>query len=152
MKSIFLTVAILLISIIALTTSAEFLPTRNDSLVIEPDQEICIMSIVPCPKRCRNTCIYPDLPCPKTHPPHCPNEKPRNWPPHQKKPESAVKRDNAAGKEDSKSNKKASCLDRPCPRVVFRPCPKECISSCEFQNPADPCCPYSGKPVCMNLH
>ncbi|KAI8642107.1 hypothetical protein BD408DRAFT_443780 [Parasitella parasitica] len=151
MKSIFFIAATLLVSVFALATNVDSLPASNDSLIVEPDQEICIMSIVPCPKRCRNTCIYPDLPCPKTHPPHCPNEKPKNWPPHHKRFESETKRNVVSNKEDN-NDKRTSCLDRPCPRVIFRPCPKECKSSCEFQNPANPCCPYSGKPVCMNLN
>ncbi|KAL0144032.1 hypothetical protein V8B55DRAFT_1410380 [Mucor lusitanicus] len=104
------------------------------------------------PKRCRDTCIYPDVPCPKTHPPHCPNEKPKHWPPHQKRYELVARSNAAIAEQANDGNEKTSCLDRPCPRVIFRPCPKACPSSCEFQNPANPCCPYSGKPVCMKLN
>lgn len=85
------------------------------------------------PKKCRDTCIYPDVPCPKTHPPHCPNEKPKNWPPHQKRSESTI-RSNVVVTEHDNGNEKTSCLDRPCPRVIFRPCPKACPFSCEFQS------------------
>ncbi|EPB90645.1 hypothetical protein HMPREF1544_02555 [Mucor circinelloides 1006PhL] len=151
MKVVFFAIATLVASAIASTIEPSVPVANNDTTDVEPDQEICILSIVPCPKRCRDTCIYPDdVPCPKTHPPRCPNEKPKQWPPHQKRSEPTVK-NNAAVHEQDNGNQKNSCLDRPCPRVVFRPCPKACPSSCEFQNPADPCCPYSGKPVCMNL-
>ncbi|CAO3653283.1 unnamed protein product [Mucor fragilis] len=148
MKLLFFTIASVLASVFASTIEPSVPAAKNNTIVVEPDQEICILSIVPCPKKCRDTCIYPDVPCPKTHPPHCPNEKPKNWPPHQKRSESTI-RSNVVVTEHDNGNEKTSCLDRPCPRVIFRPCPKACPFSCEFQNPANPCCPYSGKPVCM---
>ncbi|KAL9552040.1 hypothetical protein MBANPS3_003985 [Mucor bainieri] len=152
MKLLFFTIATVLASVLASTIEpSSGFTAKNNTAVVEPDQEICILSIVPCPKRCRNTCIYPDVPCPKTHPPHCPNEKPKHWPPHQKRSELTV-RSNAVVTEQGVGNEKTSCLERPCPRVIFKPCPKACPSSCEFQNPADPCCPYSGKPVCMKFN
>ncbi|KAI9019318.1 hypothetical protein CLU79DRAFT_244794 [Phycomyces nitens] len=34
--------------------------------------EMCVRMIVPCPRDCRNSCIYPDVPCPMAHEPRCP--------------------------------------------------------------------------------
>ncbi|KAG2205599.1 hypothetical protein INT46_005519 [Mucor plumbeus] len=144
------TIAILLIYTIIVDIVLTF-PSDNDTIT-EPDQEICILSIVPCPKRCINTCIYPDLPCPNQYPPHCPNKKPRSWPPHQKRTKNAVETkaetfDSNAVVIEQYTDNKSTCSERPCPRVIFKSCPKECLFSCEFQNPSNPCCPYSGKPV-----
>ncbi|KAK4514886.1 uncharacterized protein ATC70_002492 [Mucor velutinosus] len=151
MKLLFFTIATVLASVLASTIEPPASALKNDTTIAEPDQEICILSIVPCPKRCRDTCIYPDVPCPKTHPPHCPNETPKHWPLHQKRSDSTV-RSNTVVSEQDDGIEETNCLDRPCPRVIFKPCPKACPSSCEFQNPANPCCPYSGKPVCMALN
>lgn len=60
-------------------------------------------------------------------------------PPHQKRTENDV--ETTAGTFDSDSiaikqdtDNRSACLERPCPRVIFRRCPKECPFSCEFQS------------------
>ncbi|CEI90328.1 hypothetical protein G6F70_004547 [Rhizopus microsporus] len=125
--------------------------------------EICIQMIVPCPERCKKNCIYPDLPCPFTHPPKCPGD--RSFP---KDPQCLV-----ACPKDNKPPCPDECTDcyyesandpccpkllkaicppvqcfAPCPNENKPPCPDECAKNCTYKRSHDPCCPHLLKPVC----
>ncbi|CEG83700.1 hypothetical protein RMATCC62417_17577 [Rhizopus microsporus] len=129
--------------------------------------EVCIQMIVPCPERCKKNCIYPDLPCPFTHPPKCPGD--RSFPNHSKRDPQCL----VACPKDNKPPCPDECTDcyyesandpccpkllkaicpsaqcfAPCQNENKPPCPDECANNCTYKRAHDPCCPHLLKPVC----
>ncbi|CAO3672787.1 unnamed protein product [Rhizopus stolonifer] len=93
--------------------------------VLADDNIMCIDMVVPCPKRCKDTCIYPNVTCPKAHEPKCPGD--HKFP---------------------KRNMSVNCF-APCQATNLKPpCPESCPNSCIYKQAQDPCCPDLFKPIC----
>ncbi|KAL1931590.1 hypothetical protein VTP01DRAFT_9733 [Rhizomucor pusillus] len=93
----------------------------------EKDVTICPMVIYPCPDECLDKCVYPDVACPKAHPPSCPPA------------DTNVSR-------PQEQQQQQDCSHHPC-ILILPVCPPECPDGC-LVNATDPCCPSVGITYC----